>query len=127
MAKSVTEAFQQYKSNLEITDYQTSLVSQRRNNVVSAIDQKIKLHTDTPSLLIGSYDRHTLTRYLSEGDVDVMVVLHYGDNKVWDTSNGTIQVLDRFKEILDNAFPMTEKRRDRNCITMRYSILDPNV
>lgn len=120
MATTVYQAFQQYKSNLEITDYQTSLVSQRHNNVVSVISKNLKLYSETPSLLIGSYDRHTLTRYLYEGDVDVMVVLHYGDNKVWDTPDGTVKVLDRFRAILDTAFPTTEKRRDRNCITMQY-------
>ena len=121
MATSVQQAFLQFKSNLEITDYQASLVSQRRNNVVSAISRVLKLHPDTPSLLIGSYDRHTLTRYLSEGDVDVMVILHYGENKGWDTPQGTTQALDKFKAILDDAYPSTEKRRDRNCITMKFT------
>ena len=62
-----------------------------------------------------------MIRYLSEGDVDVMVVLHYGDNKKWDTSDGTTKALDRFKAILDDAYPNTSKRRDRNCISMRFS------
>lgn len=121
MATSIQQAFRDFKSNLEITDYQTGLVSQRRNNVISAISRVLTLHPNTPSLLIGSHDRHTLTRYLSEGDVDVMVVLHYGENKVWDTSQGTIQVLEKFKAILDATYPATENRRDRNCITMKFT------
>jgi hypothetical protein len=62
-----------------------------------------------------------MIRYLSEGDVDVMVVLHYGNNEAWDTPDGTIKALDRFRAILDEAYPGTQKRRDRNCITMGFS------
>jgi hypothetical protein len=51
----------------------------------------------------------------------VMVVLHYGNNKGWDNADGTIKALDCFKAILDDAFPNTYKRRDRNCISMQYS------
>jgi len=119
MATTILNAFREYRSNLEITDKQTTLVSTRRNNVVSAIEQVITLHQQ-PSYLIGSYDRNTLIRYLSEGDVDVMVVLHYGDNKSWDTDEGTIKVLTKFKSILDAAFPSVEKRIDRNCVSMKY-------
>lgn len=96
-------------------------MSDRRKNVVSWLSQGLTLHSTEPSKLIGSYDRHTLTRYLSEADVDVMVVLHYGHNKGWHTPDGTIKALDRFKAILDVAYPTTHKRRDRNCIRMDFS------
>lgn len=121
MAKNITQAFQEYKSNLEITDRQETLVGTRRRNVVNALAAKLELHSSQSSLLTGSWDRRTLTRYLSEGDVDVMVVLHYGENKGWDTAVGTTQALDRFKSILLNAYPDTTLRRDRNCITMQFS------
>ena len=120
MATTILQAFQEYASNLEITDRQIDLVSQRRNNVVTVIKEYLSLYP-TPSMLIGSYDRKTLTRYLSEGDVDVMVILHYGNNKGWDDSEGAVKALDRFKSILDKEYPATPKRRDRNCITMQFS------
>lgn len=121
MATSIEQAFREYKANLEITSRQESLVGSRRNNVVNALGAKLRLHSEQPSLVIGSWDRHTLTRYLSEGDVDVMVVLHYSENKGWETADGTIQALDRFKAILQSAYPNTTLRRDRNCITMQFS------
>lgn len=121
MAKTITQSFSEYKTNLEITDKQTALVSERRKNVVAAIRKELSLHSDEESKLIGSYNRSTMTRFLSEADVDVMVILHYGDNKEWDTGEGTIKALDKFKAILDKAYPGTEKRRDRNCITMKFS------
>jgi len=71
--------------------------------------------------VIGSYARDTLIRSLSDGDVDLMIILHYGDNKDCDTPEGTIQILDKFKYILDKNYPETAKRRDRNCITLQLS------
>jgi tRNA nucleotidyltransferase (CCA-adding enzyme) len=123
MALTVKQSFATYKSNLEITDRQVSLVGTRRTNVVNALAANLTLHSTQPSLLMGSWDRQTLTRFLSEGDVDVMVVLHYGENKAWDTPEGTVRALDRFKTILQaqNAYKSTPMRRDRNCITMQFS------
>jgi hypothetical protein len=120
MATTITAGFTEFKRNLEITDRQTALVSTRRTNVVDAIDKQLWLHTER-SKVIGSWDRDTLTRYLSEGDEDVMVILDYSKHSDWDTSDGTIKVLDRFKAILDTAYPSTTKRRDRNCISMSFS------
>jgi hypothetical protein len=121
MATTIRRAFADYASNLEVTDRQETLVSQRRANVVRALRQKLTLHPDEDPKVIGSWDRRTLTRYLSEGDVDVMVVLHHGEHKEWDTADGTVTALNRFRAILDEAYPDTQKRRDRNCITMQFS------
>ncbi|GIW04295.1 MAG: hypothetical protein KatS3mg059_0915 [Thermomicrobiales bacterium] len=121
MATTVTQAFNEYKSNLEISDWQASRVSTRRENVVKALSAKLSLHPDQPSLVIGSWDRRTLTRYLSEGDVDVMVPLHYDKHKDWDSAEGTIKALDRFRAILQDAYPDNTLRRDRNCITIQFS------
>jgi hypothetical protein len=120
MATTIQQAFGEFLSNLEITDRQEALVSQRRRSTVAALARELTLHPEE-SKLIGSYDRHTLIRYLSEGDVDVMVILHHGENDQWHNAAGTTGVLDRFKAILDRAFPNTEKRRDRNCISMKFS------
>ena len=120
MAKTVTQAFADFKANLDITDWQAGLVSTRRQNVVSALGKELWLHSEGAKV-IGSWDRHTLTRYLKEGDVDVMVALDHSRHSDWHTGEGSVKALDRFKGILDAAFPQTEKRRDRNCITMRFS------
>ncbi len=120
MATDIEKAFEKFASNLEITDKQESLVSDRRANVVEALKEKLTLH-DEESKVIGSWDRNTLTRFLYEGDVDVMVILHYSKNKEWENAEGTINALDRFKEILDDTYEDTPKRRDRNCISMQFS------
>ena len=122
MATTIVQSFKDFSSNLEITNWQTGLVSDRRTNVISAIKKELTLLTGEESRLIGSYDRHTMIRYLKEGDVDVMVVLNPGDNNQWfDLPGGAIKALDRFRSILTNAYPKTCIRRDQNCITMSFS------
>ncbi len=121
MATTVKQAFDEFSTRVNITDLQASLVSTRWQNVVAAIDRTLFLHPDKPSLLIGSYKRQTMLKPLSQNDVDLMVVLHYDKNKNWDSPDGTVYALNKFKEILDNSFPQVTKKRDRNCITMSYS------
>ena len=120
MATTVKQSFKEYSSNLEITNRQQEKVSNCRNNVTNAIAKELTLN-DERSKVIGSWDRHTLTRYLSEADVDVMVILHYGDNKHWETSSGTGACLDKIKQILQDKYPDTTMRRDVNCVTMQLS------
>lgn len=120
MATTIDTAFAQYKATLELTDRQEGLVSTARTNVVAALAAEIALGAER-SQLIGSYDRHTLTRYLSEGDVDVMVTLGYPANEAWNTPAGATHALDKFKAVLDAAYPSTPKRRDRHCITMHFT------
>lgn len=120
MATTVKGAFDEYKTNLELTDKQTNLVSTRRANVEKALAGELTLHPDRTKV-IGSWDRTTLTRYLSEGDVDVLVVMNYGAHKEWHNADGTIKCLDRFKSILQGTYPSTTMRRDRNCISIAFS------
>src|SRR6188472_3014732 len=103
MATTIKEAFRQYASNLNITDRQEKLVSQRHRGAIDILAVQLALHPDR-SCLIGSYDRDTLTRYLSEGDVDVMAILHYGENKQWDSAAGTTATLSKFQSILEEAY-----------------------
>ena len=121
MATTIYQSFERFRENLEITDAQSEAISNCRKNLVSAFaDSHLSLH-DQETRVIGSYARNTLIRPLSAGDVDLMIILHYGNNKDCDTSDGTLKILDKFKSILDKKYPNTEKRRDRNCITMKLS------
>ncbi len=121
MPTTVNQSFQKFKENLEITDKQSQAISNCRVNLVNVfVESHISLHNQK-TRVIGSYDRNTLIRPLSNGDVDLMIILHYDDNKDCYTSDGTIKILDKFKYILDKEYPDTTKRRDRNCITMELS------
>lgn len=121
MATTVKESFRQFAANLNITDRQETIVSNCRSNVAAKLGAKLTLYPEQPSKLIGSYDRDTIIRYLTEGDVDVMVVLNYGAHKEWDNKEGVPKVLNRFRSILVEAYPDTVCRVDRNCVTMELS------
>lgn len=120
MATTIKESFRQYASNLNITDRQSTKVSNCKNNVVRILGAKLTLHNEK-ARVIGSWDRDTLTRYLFEGDVDVLIVLNYGKHKAWHSADGTVNALRRFKAILDEAYPKTPCSIDRSCVTMKLS------
>jgi hypothetical protein len=120
MATTIKESFKEFASNVNITERQGTVVANCKANVIKKIKAKLDLHSEE-ARVIGSWDRDTLTRYLSEGDVDVMVILHFGKNKGWNTANGTAQVLQRFKAILDEAYPNTPCGVDRHCVTMQLN------
>lgn len=120
MAQTVEVAFAEWKSRLEITNRQESLVSQRRANVTSALQAKLLLDPAMSPQVIGSWDHNTLIAPLSQADVDLLVVLDKQEYKRWRTAEGTIQALDRIKAILDEAYPKTQNCCDRNCITMQF-------
>lgn len=121
MATTVKESFRQFAGNLNITDRQGTAVSNCHRNVVNVIGKKLTLNADHPSKLIGSYDRDTLTRYLKEGDVDLMVVLNYGQNKQYHSKEGAANILTRFRTILRDEYSDTECVVDRNCVSMKLS------
>jgi hypothetical protein len=121
MATTVKQSFKKYASNLELTDRQQETVSNCRQNVTNTLAKVLTLHPDEKPKVIGSWDRYTLTRYLSEADVDVMVILHYSKHKEWDSAAGTTAALDKFKQILQDKYPKTTMRRDTNCVTMALS------
>lgn len=120
MATTIQESFRQYARNLNVTDRQSATVTNCKNNVIREISKELSLHEES-GRVIGSWDRDTLIRYLSEGDVDVLVVLHYSKNSGWNNADGTINALTRFKNILQAAYPKTPCRVDRNCVTMKLS------
>jgi hypothetical protein len=120
MATTTKESFKEFASNVNITDRQGTVVANCKANVIAKIKAKLDLYSEE-ARVIGSWDRDTLTRYLSEGDVDVMVILHYDKNKGWYTTDGTAQVLQRFKAILDEAYPKTPCGVDRHCVTMQLN------
>ncbi|HYQ96946.1 MAG TPA: hypothetical protein VEO92_01155, partial [Candidatus Nitrosocosmicus sp.] len=105
-------------ANLEITDRQESIVGNCRENVVATLKKKLALHGQE-ARVIGSWDRNTLTRYLVEGDVDLMVILHHGKNQHWDTASGAAAALSAVKSILKDRYPNTEMVIDTNCVTMK--------
>lgn len=120
MATTVPASFAEFASNTNITDRQVKTVSNCRYNVVEKLKSEISLF-DQESLLIGSYDRDTMPRYLSKGDVDIMVIMHFANNRSWYSADGAVNALQKFRRVLTAAYPQTECGIDRNCVTMKLS------
>ncbi|WP_441259487.1 SMODS domain-containing nucleotidyltransferase [Bradyrhizobium sp. 521_C7_N1_3] len=72
MPYTIADAFARLRSNLEITDLQTSVVSTRHQNVRQTVANSLKVVDD---FLTGSYARSTMISPLSEADIDVFVCL----------------------------------------------------
>src|SRR5690348_7337368 len=83
MATTISQSFTVFKSNLEITDLQSSTVSTRQTNIRDVLQNGL---TIVDSFLTGSYQRSTMIAPLSQADVDIFIVLdpkyfHYYNNQ----------------------------------------------
>lgn len=120
MATTVTQSFADFATNTNITDRQAQTVSASRTKAVNRLSAEVTLLTRQPSLLIGSYDRDTMPRYLNRGDVDVMVILDGDTHGDWLCANGTAYALQKFQRVLAPAYTDTPCNVDRNCVTLRF-------
>src|SRR5260221_14581298 len=102
MATTVTQAFREFQTNLNITELQGSTVSTRQQNVRDAVASELAVLDD---FLTGSYRRHTLIAPLSEADIDVFIVL---DPK-YHESGGQASLLDRVRRVLLKTYPKTPR------------------
>jgi hypothetical protein len=82
MATTIQQSFQKFRSNLEITDLQSSVVSTRQNNVRDVLQAGMTVES---TFLTGSYSRSTLIAPLKECDIDIFAVL---DAKYFHQYNG---------------------------------------
>lgn len=119
MATTLNQAFNEYKSRLEITDLQESKVADRKNTLISNYKKELSLHPDEAKV-IGSWKRNTMMRYLREADVDVMIILHYSQHKDWETGPGTVSCLSKFKRIAESYYPDSTSKIDQNCVTIKF-------
>ena len=117
MATTVTQAFAQFKANLEITGLQSTTVSTRQQNVRSNVAASL---TVLDSFLTGSYMRSTMIAPLEYADIDIFIVL---DSSHFDgTANGPANVLARLKRVIDNAYSTTtQASRNGQAVSIRFS------
>jgi hypothetical protein len=120
MAISVAQAFQTFKTNLEITDLQAETVSTRQQNVRKVVESGLSV---SDSFLTGSYKRNTMTSPLSEADIDVFMVLdnryfhHYDGGK----NLGQAGLLDLVKRTLRKTYTKTpDISRNGQAVTIRF-------
>lgn len=119
MATTVSQAFQGFKANLEITDLQQATVSTRQKSVRGVLEAGLSVND---SFLTGSYSRHTMIAPLKEADVDIFVVLppnyfhHYNG-----TNGGQAGLLDFVKRTLLKTYTRTpDIGRNGQAVTIRF-------
>src|SRR5438093_816690 len=119
MAKTVQQAFEKLKQNLEITDLQASTVSTRQKSVREVVESDL---TVLDSFLTGSYMRNTMIGPLKEADVDIFVVLdaryfhHYNGQ-----NGGQAGLLDLVKRTLKRTYTRTpDISRNGQAVTIRF-------
>jgi hypothetical protein len=117
MPFTLADSFQRFKSNLEITDLQTTTVSIRQQTIRKVLANDFQMIED---FLTGSYARSTMISPLSEADIDIFVCLHPTYFNAF--NGGPAGLLDRVKTSLRKTYTTTPNiSRNGQAITIRFS------
>jgi hypothetical protein len=115
MALSVQQAFERFKSNLEITELQQSTVSGRQQAVRDSVARSFSV---IDSFLTGSYRRHTMIGPLQNADIDIFIVL---DSSYY-TPDGHAALLDQVRRSLLVTYPTTPRiSRNGQAVTITFN------
>lgn len=115
MARTIAAAFEELRSNLEITGLQASTVSTRQQHVRDAVARGLNT---LDSFLTGSYVRSTMIAPLTEADIDIFVVLDPSYFHQYQPA----QLLDRVRSVLTETYPRTpEISRNGQAVTITFS------
>lgn len=121
VATTVTQAFAQFRSNLEITENQGVLVALRQINVRDAVAANFVVQD---RFLTGSYRRNTMIAPLSQADVDIFIVL---DPRYYE-AGGQARLLDSVKSALKTCYPNTSSiSRNGQAVTLSFSEFSVDV
>jgi len=114
---TIAEAFDTFRSKLELTDAERKKTAARHPNVRQAIAKELDLIED---FLTGSYKRDTKIRPLS--DIDLFVVLHWGKySDIYYKNGDPSKILYRLKSILDKAYPETPVKVQNRSVNLDFS------
>lgn len=109
----VSDAFQTFKSRLEITQTEQDDASRRQKDVRATVQASFDVERD---FLTGSYGRRTKTKPLK--DIDIFVVL--GEDERWRRDKHPKGVLNDLETCLVEAYGADQVERDRRCITVYF-------
>jgi hypothetical protein len=120
MPYTIADSFQRFKSNLEITDPQTTTVSIRQQAIRKVLANDFQIIDD---FLTGSYARSTMISPLSEADIDIFICLHSSYFNAFNGPNGgPAGLLDRVKNSLRKTYTTTPNMsRNGQAVTIRFS------
>ncbi|WGR70284.1 MULTISPECIES: CBASS oligonucleotide cyclase [unclassified Bradyrhizobium] len=120
MPFTVADSFARLRSNLEITDIQTSVVSTRQQTIRRTVANGLAVVDD---FLTGSYARSTMISPLSEADIDIFVCLDPSYFHRYNNANGgPAGLLDLAKQTIRRTYTTTpDISRNGQAVTIRFS------
>ena len=120
MATTISQAFRELNTNLEITGLQKNTIATRRDSVQSVLKSGFDVED---SFLTGSYSRNTMIAPLKEADVDILFLLgsryfhHYNG-----INGGPAGLLDLVKRTLLKTYTRTpDIGRNGQAVSVRFS------
>jgi tRNA nucleotidyltransferase (CCA-adding enzyme) len=115
MVTTISEAFRQFRSNLEITTLQEGTTSTRQQNLRDAVAADF---TVLESFLTGSYRRNTMIAPLKTADIDVFVVL----DPMYFAAQNQHGLLSSVKNTLKKRYPTTPRiKPDGQAVTITFT------
>jgi hypothetical protein len=102
MMLTITQAFEKFRLNLELSDTESKDAQRRQKDVRASIAADFAIERD---FLSGSYARHTKTKPLK--DVDIMFVL--GERERWRRDKPPIDILLAIKKSLEKAYTLKDQ------------------
>lgn len=117
---SVEDAFDTFRSRLELSKTEQNDASRRQKDVRSCIGAAFDIEDD---FLTGSYARHTKTKPLK--DVDIFFCLG-PDDRHW-RDKRPIEVLRKFESVLAKEFGDDETELGRRCVTVEFDKKNPTA
>lgn len=121
-SKSVSERFDTFLSNIELTSAQAQDGGAKHGGVRSCLNQHYYDTTSTSanSMLVGSWGKHTRIR--PPRDVDVLFKLPWSVHERFErrTGNKQAQLLQEVKDVLATTYPRTDIRGDRNVVVVGF-------
>ncbi len=115
MATTIKDAFNTFKSRLEITGLQAQTISVRQQNVRRAVAAELTVLDD---FLTGSYCRSTLIAPMAQADIDIFIVLA----AQYYEPQGQAALLDRVKRALQRQYQQYSPHvsRDGQAVTITF-------
>lgn len=112
---TVTEAFQKFRSRLELTDREQEDASRRHKEIRDYLKTRFDIEND---FLTGSYKRWTKTKPLK--DVDIFCVL--GEKERYRRDSQPADLLKAFEDALVEQYGRDKVTRQRRSVTVEFGI-----
>lgn len=120
MAKTIADAFNLFRSNLEISDYQQEKVAARQKSVRNALaNGHLTIKDD---FLTGSYSKRTMVRPMADNDIDMFVVFHEQHAANYHGKpNGPQSIIEYVRSTIKPTYPFTGTRADGQALVLKFN------